>query len=401
MPYILKKTNGVLVASIDDAALDLTTNLTFIGRNYAAYGEVINENCLKLLENFSNTIEPTRPIMGQIWFDSTSASKRLNVCYDGTNFKTVANMQVQATSPRAPLVGDLWWDSSTGLLKAFNGESYVTIGPANAGRTFWISSEELSATNELTTPVLTAYIGKDPIAVISMNEFVPATSAALYTNFSAVKLGITLAGADSVTGSSKAAGYYFWGTAAEALVSDSATTAKQVTMSAAPTANIVYPTLVSSITGDNKLFGNSAFSYNATTNVLSTVASAARYADLAERYSADAVYDLGAVLVIGGINDVTVTTEHANTAVAGIVSKNPAYMMNSDAGTDETHPYIALKGRVPCKVVGYIEKGDLLVTSIYSSYATAWVTGDHPSAVIGKALESQLEGFGIIEVFVV
>jgi hypothetical protein len=83
------------------------------------------------------------------------------------------------------------------------------------------------------------------------------------------------------------------------------------------------------------------------------------------------------------------------------VSKNPAYMMNSDAGTDETHPYIALKGRVPCRVQGRIEKGDLLVTSFHPGYATAWAEGDSPNAVIGKALSGQEKGYGIIEVLVV
>jgi hypothetical protein len=79
------------------------------------------------------------------------------------------------------------------------------------------------------------------------------------------------------------------------------------------------------------------------------------------------------------------------------VSKNPAYMMNSEAGNDETHPYIALKGRVPCRVVGPIKKGDTLVTSAVAGHAASseWA---HPSAIIGKALEDHSEGFGIIEV---
>jgi hypothetical protein len=72
-------------------------------------------------------------------------------------------------------------------------------------------------------------------------------------------------------------------------------------------------------------------------------------------------------------------------------------MMNSDAGNDETHPYIALKGRVPCKVIGPVKKGDLLVTSTHPGYACVGqsVFG---GAVIGKALEDKSEGFGVIEV---
>jgi hypothetical protein len=72
-------------------------------------------------------------------------------------------------------------------------------------------------------------------------------------------------------------------------------------------------------------------------------------------------------------------------------------MMNSEAGSDETHPYIALKGRVPCQVIGPIVKGDLLVTSAHPGYATV-SNGDCSGAIIGKALEDHSEGFGVIEV---
>ena len=100
------------------------------------------------------------------------------------------------------------------------------------------------------------------------------------------------------------------------------------------------------------------------------------------------------------MKEVTTTTKFADTRVAGIVSKKPAYLMNSDAGNDETHPAIALKGRVPCKVHGYIERGDLLVTSDYAGYATA-AKSVSEGAVIGKALQSNSQGFGVIEVLVV
>ena len=103
---------------------------------------------------------------------------------------------------------------------------------------------------------------------------------------------------------------------------------------------------------------------------------------------------------MGGDFEVTISTEGFDTRVAGIVSTNPAFKLNSDAGTDETHPYIALKGRVPCKVVGPIKKGDILVTSRHPGYACAadLTLSVHPAAIIGKALEELSEGFGVIEV---
>ena len=67
--------------------------------------------------------------------------------------------------------------------------------------------------------------------------------------------------------------------------------------------------------------------------------------------------------MIGGINEVTTTDQRAATSIAGIVSKNPAYTLNAEAGPDQTHPYVALKGRVPCKVVGVVHKSCLLYTS--------------------------------------
>ena len=102
----------------------------------------------------------------------------------------------------------------------------------------------------------------------------------------------------------------------------------------------------------------------------------------------------------GGEKEVTISSVYATTAVAGIVSTNPAYMMNSEAGSNETHPYIALKGRVPCKICGPVKKGDILVTSNHPGYACAVDQNClvNSGAIIGKALEDFSEGFGIIEV---
>lgn len=124
----------------------------------------------------------------------------------------------------------------------------------------------------------------------------------------------------------------------------------------------------------------------------------ATYSDIAERYEADQPYEPGTVVIVGGSKEITTTNIIGNVAVAGIVSTDPAFKMNSDAGDDLTHPYIALKGRVPCKVVGKIAKGDLLVTSSYPGYAQAYTYEHNPNAVIGRALESHDDGFGVIEV---
>ena len=125
----------------------------------------------------------------------------------------------------------------------------------------------------------------------------------------------------------------------------------------------------------------------------------ATYADIAERYEADREdYLPGCVMVIGGIKEITASIERASINWAGIISTNPAFKLNCEAGDDVTHPYVALKGRVPCMVVGPINKGDLLVTSRFPGHAEAWQPGDSPLAVIAKALESVGEGTHVIEV---
>ena len=127
----------------------------------------------------------------------------------------------------------------------------------------------------------------------------------------------------------------------------------------------------------------------------------ATYADLAERYHADNEYTPGTVLVIGGTNEVTVTTERASLARAGIISTQSSFKMNYAAGPDETHPYIALAGRVPCKAVGPISKGDLLVTSTTAGHAEKALSTDSPLAIIGRALGDLPAGEGVVEVMVV
>ena len=128
----------------------------------------------------------------------------------------------------------------------------------------------------------------------------------------------------------------------------------------------------------------------------------ATYADLAERYASDMLYDEGTVLIFGGDAEVTTTSQSVDVRVAGIVSINPGLKLNSDAGNSDTHPYIALKGRVPCKVIGPVRKGDLLVTSATPGFAKSVGQLDHGHAVLGKSLETNLsDGEKLIEVFAV
>jgi hypothetical protein len=554
MPYILYKTNGQKLATIQDGSVDrTTTNLSFVGKNYAGYGEILNENLVKILENFANSTAPTAPMTGQLWYDSSS--KKLKF-YDGARFRGVANVDLGSVTPAGSVSGDLWFNEYEQKLYFNNGTRFVLIGP-NISEFSGVAIEASSAVSndDLEKYVLKATIADDlkreVVAVLSRDQFIPYASDDLaLQNFASIKQGISLPGADLTTGKSWDSGYYFWGTAAHTLRlgeyaadeyllkvnfdnsinyglaipndsgveigtpikmikihSDNAAQEGKITVIngnrlsfnmnvfGVPNTNIFYlsnfqiipntayggvdigidaarfsngwiNTVTSKLlTTDNITVNAKVTSPNiqttnfASSNVIATTITAtnfvgnltvppsgtisgdtygthhgnvestliyasggresdpaqikgkwklvgastleATFADLAERYHADDIYDEGTVLVVGGVNEVTLTTDRADPAVAGIVSRNPAYMMNSEAGNDDTHPYIALKGRVPCKVVGKISKGDLLVTAQTPGCGTAFNDQlDPANAVFGIALEDYPggNGYGVIEV---
>lgn len=407
MPYILYKSNNSIFTTVDDATLDTTSDLSFVGRNYSGYGQAVNENFLKLLENFASSTPPSSPLIGELWYDTSNG--RLNVNYGGNNssFKALANLYTgsKLNPPKSALTneGDLWWDSSDGQLYAKHGSEYILVGPLVKSTT--IKSEWLSTENEInnrTYSFLEAVIGTEAVATISLDSFTPLESDNYLASsgMTRIKKGITLRGLNLDTNSTAEGGYYFWGTATDALKSSTSTNSLSTLANNLTGANEDknYITFASTTSGMVSLITDPNFYYNYVTGVLNVTATNAYYADLAERYEADQVYEVGTVLIVGGEKEVTTTNVYGHYAVAGVISKNPAYRMNINAGTDDTHPYVALKGRVPCKVVGKINKGDRLVTSQVPGYAAA-DDGTNPFAgVVGIALQGQEDGFGIIEI---
>jgi hypothetical protein len=138
-----------------------------------------------------------------------------------------------------------------------------------------------------------------------------------------------------------------------------------------------------------------------TFNTVFAKATSAQYADVAERYQADADYPPGTVLIIGGAQEVTASTHSHDTAVAGVISENPSYLMNSALDTVNSVA-VALLGRVPCQVVGPIDRGDLLTTSAVPGTACRLDPAKYlPGCVIGKALQNyHSEQPGTIEIAV-
>jgi len=125
-------------------------------------------------------------------------------------------------------------------------------------------------------------------------------------------------------------------------------------------------------------------------NVLHATATSAMYADVAERFEADAPMAPGAVVMVGGDAEITETTADLSDQVFGVISDQPAYAMNAAAGNNESHPFVAMTGRTPVRVTGVVTKGQRLVTSSVKGCARAVATGESisPFNVIGRALES-------------
>jgi hypothetical protein len=134
-------------------------------------------------------------------------------------------------------------------------------------------------------------------------------------------------------------------------------------------------------------------------NIVHATSTSAQYADLAERFAADAPMAEGAVVMLGGAQEITETDAELSDTVFGVVSTRPAYAMNAGAGNNESHPFVAMSGRTPVRVVGPVTKGQRLVTSSVKGTARAVSNTDtiNPFHVIGRALEDKYDdGIGMV-----
>jgi hypothetical protein len=128
MAYQINKTDGSIVSTVADGQVDqLSTDLTLIGKNYSGFGEALNENFIKLLENFSGTTRPSKPIRGQVWFDSSELKLKV---YSGSEFLPVSSATISSTQPSSLGVGDLWFNDIDRQLYFFDGTNTILLGPA-------------------------------------------------------------------------------------------------------------------------------------------------------------------------------------------------------------------------------------------------------------------------------
>ena len=481
MAYTVNKTNSSASPNqytVQDGVVNTQTDLSFIGKGYAGYGEVIAENFLHLLENFSNTSAPSKPIQGQLWWNSTNSKLQV---YNGTAWQTAGgSAPYQSTAPSGLAQGDIWIDSDTGQMYFYNGTTSVLVGPpSSTGTTNGFTFDTILDSGDTSQNITKLFNDGNLIAIISEDEFTPKVSL---SGFSTIKKGITLttAIADTKFQGTASDADALGGVAAANYLRSNANDTTSGTISISNDGGLVVgsdsdltltvdgtgaiisntvtntditfkvndggvTTTVMTIDGSESRIGigtttpttkleisgtttSTAFAGpltgNVTGNITSTgantmgtltmggnltskailpdtdasydigtslkgyntvyaKATSAQYADLAEVYESDADYEAGTVVVFGGEKEITISKVGNDTAIAGVISENPAYLMNDKA---KGLP-VALMGKVKCKVVGHINKGDMLSAHPQHNGVAKKTFDPQVGEVIGKALE--------------
>jgi hypothetical protein len=210
MAYKVDKFNGTFLVNVSDGTIDTTTDLRFVGKNYAGYGEIQNENFLHLMENFANTTQPPKAVIGQIWYDS--ANKKLKF-YDGNKFKFANGAEVKDTAPTGLEVGEFWWDTINQQLYTWSGTDYILVGPESSpelGASSVISAQVIDTSN-VAHSVVKIISADETIAIVSRDEFTPNSAALLSPAFNVIKKGITLRNTNTLGVTSD--DHVYWGTA--------------------------------------------------------------------------------------------------------------------------------------------------------------------------------------------
>ena len=235
MAYTIFNTRNNEIAVVEDGTINNSTDLKLIGKNYAGYGEIQNENFVYLLENFAGANQPPRPIAGQLWFDTDDSKIKV---YDGNDenvFVPLGNVHIGAKPTGAAITaanvnkGDLWWDDVTSQLYAHNGslsgDPFVLIGPKASQdvRTEIADTvvyDNLFAGQQDPTPyqhkILKGFIDDTVVFIASNDEFTLDDSNAI-SGFDRIKKGITLVNTQNANNGVTGGNYQFHGSSADAL----------------------------------------------------------------------------------------------------------------------------------------------------------------------------------------
>ena len=187
MAYTINKADGTVLATIVDGTLDETTNLGLPGKGYNNYGEIQNENYVKLLENFAEVTAdaPTKPLIGQLFFDKTLDQLQV---YDGTQFKAVSGTIISATEPTFGATGDLWFATGSTQVYVYTGSVWQLVGPQGALATGAVADTIIDTTGTA-QDVVKLLVDNNLVGIVCDIEFTPQSTV---TGYPTVKKGITL-----------------------------------------------------------------------------------------------------------------------------------------------------------------------------------------------------------------
>jgi len=410
MSYTINLTDGAVFATIADGTINTASSMTLVGQNYAGYGAFLDTNFVHLLENSSNTTPPGAPLTGQLWWDSGNGLLKV---YNGSAFKTISSTTAQSSAPTGNVTGDLWYNTSTQQLNVWTGSTWLVVGPGPTGPGGTTGAVSTTILDNIggTHYVVELYADGTIVSMVSKDPaFTPATPIA---GFAMVYPGITM---------STVGGAVFTGTATNSqLVGGIAATQflrNDINSTTTGTLGIHNNTGLSvgansdfraTVSGTAVTLANqtstgninftvntgsgvvTAMSINGSTGVITGLQIDANYADLAERFESDVALVPGTVVELGGSAEITQVNTDLSENVFGVISTRAAYLMNSNAGTNETHPPVAMTGRVPVRTIGQVRKGDRLVSAGNGLARSAQVGEATAFNVIGRALKDKLD----------
>jgi hypothetical protein len=401
MAYTIIKSDGTVLTTIADGTINTTsTSLGLPGRNFAGYGQTVDTNFVHQLENYASNTPPANPLRGQLWYDINNSL--LKVC--PTDNQTNANAWITLATSSGTSVTTFGSVSVTGNLQANN----ITSVNAIVGDTITVRLATVTANATIANAAITTgNIGTLNTQVITTGS--NSTGGTITGTWTANggsagnTMIITNGNLVAVTGI-KTDNYYYangspfnpTGTYNNGNVFDYLTGSNAIVQFSGNIAPGRVTTQVITA-GANTTAGNITGNWTLTTGSRLN----ATYADLAERFEADAYYDAGTVVEMGGDKEITAVQYELSEDVFGVVSETAGYLMNAMAGDDSTHPPIAVGGRVKVKVNGVVKKGQRLV-SAGNGIARAAKSGEATAFnIIGRALENKTTtGAGVVEAFV-
>ena len=397
MSYTITLTDGQIYAVVADGTVNTSSSMTLVGKNWAGYGQFLGDNFIRLLENGANTTAPGAPLTGQLWWNKTAGTMQV---YNGTGFKTLGGATSASSAPSNNTIGDLWYDTTNQQLNVWTGSAWIVVGPAYTPGTGTTGAIVATIVDNTATShfVIELYSNNSIVGIISKDQtFTPGSAVTGGWGTQAVNPGLTMAAG--------IANNAVWGNVTNTLALNGLTSSQfmrsDANTSAAGTITVNtsgYATGI--INGAGNAIGNigSSGSYF---NQIFAQATTALYADVAERFAADDVYTPGTVVELGGSAEITMVKTDGSNAVFGVISTRPAFTMNGGAGENDTHPPVAMTGRVPVRVTGTVRKGDRLISAGDGIARSAQPEEATAFNVIGRALADKLDtGLGTVEAIV-